>query len=248
MTYSLVLRSLEPRLSRQELEEISVKVPGVARADCAFIAKDWFGIISSNLVLSDALKFQAGLRAKGCEIDVVADHEIPALHHDFRCQRIDLTGDEIILSTSMGKRYPRKRSDLVFASAGLLDQEKAGRTTEMQTEVRFTDSGAYTAQVRKSVMKFEEKRFFRIDLFFGSEPHRISLEIDKQSVCFYGERHIRIRNTLDITILMVDLQSLLPPERMNRSLRELSTSHVYPSMHAYEEELRWAFYRLGAKG
>jgi hypothetical protein len=35
---------------------------------------------------------------------------------------------------------------------------------------------------------------------------------------------------------------------MNRGLRELSTETLYPSLQAYEEEIRWAFYRLGAKG
>jgi hypothetical protein len=35
---------------------------------------------------------------------------------------------------------------------------------------------------------------------------------------------------------------------MTYSLRELSTTDIYPSMRAYEEEIRWAFYRLGAKG
>jgi hypothetical protein len=248
MTHSLLLHSLDPKPTRQEIEAISVNVPSVARADCAFIADDWFGIVVSGLPLADALAFQSGLLGLGVGTDVIADNEIPALHHDFRCQRIDISDDELVLSTAMGRRYPRKRSDLVFVSAGLLDREKSYSATEMQTEIRYTDFGAYTSQVRKSVMKFEEKRFFRIDFFFGTDPHRISLEIDKESVCFYGDRLMRIKNTLDLTVLMVDLQSLLPPERMNRSLRELSLAEAYPRLRAYEEELRWAFYRLGAKG
>ena len=55
-----------------------------------------------------------------------------------------------------------------------------------------------------------------------------------------------MKNSLDLTVLLVDLQALLPPERMNRCLRELSLTEVYPRLRAYEEELRWAFYRLGA--
>ena len=100
----------------------------------------------------------------------------------------------------------------------------------------------------RNVLRIEEKRFFRIDFFFSSEPCRVSLEIEKETVFFYGDRSIRMKNKLDLTVLMVDLQALLPPERMNRSLRELSLTQVYPRMRAYEEELRWAFYRLGAQG
>lgn len=248
MKYCLLLHSLDPRPTRQQLEEISVNVPSVARADCAFLADDWFGIVISDLLISDAEAFQAGLHGLGIGTDIITDAEIPTLHHDFRCQRIDISKDEIILSTAMGRKHPRKRSDLVFIAAGIVDREKAGSTTEMQPQVRYSKYGAYTTQVEKSVLKIEEKRFFRIDLFFGTDPHRISLEIDKETVCFYGERPIRMKDTLDLTVLMVDLQGLLPSERMNRSLRELSLKEIYPRMRAYEEEMRWAFYRLGAKG
>jgi len=247
-THSLLLHSLEPKPTRQELEEISVKVRSIARADCAFIAEDWYGIVASGLPLAEAETFQVALQGLGIGTDLIADIDIPTLHHDFRCQRIDLIGDEIILSTAMARRYPRKRSDLVFVSAGFVDREKAESISETQSVVRFSRYGAYNARVEKSVLKIEEKRFFRIDFFFSAEPNRISLEIGKDTVMFYGDRPLRMKIQLDLTVLMVDLQSLLPPERMNRTLRELSLSHVYPSMHAYEEELRWAFYRLGAKG
>ena len=72
--------------------------------------------------------------------------------------------------------------------------------------------------------------------------------MDKDSVITYGGRPIRMKNRTELTVLLVDLGSLLPPERMNRGLRELSTEALYPSLQAYEEEIRWAFCRLGAKG
>ena len=248
MRYSLLLHSLDPKPTRQELEEISVKVPGVARADCAYIAKDWFGIVSSNLDLNDALAFQAGLRTIGYETDVVADKEVPALHEDFRCQRIALEGGGIALQTSMGRRYRKEKSELVFIAAAAVDTEKLSSKTELKTEMRHSGRGSHPVFVTERSFEMEEKKIFRIDLFFTNAPHRISLETGEESVIFYGERLIRLKNATEITVLMVDLQSLVPPDRMNRSLRELSVVPPYPTMHAYEEELRWAFYRLGAKG
>lgn len=166
MKYSLLVQSLDPKPTRKELEAISVDIRSIARADCAFIVDDWFGIICSGLPLIEAETFQKSLRGLGVGSDVVADAEIPSLHHDFRCHRIDITGDEIILSTAMGRRFPRKRSELVFVSAGFLDREKAGSTREAQSEIRYTENGAYRTEVMRNVMKIEEKRFFRIDLFF----------------------------------------------------------------------------------
>jgi hypothetical protein len=93
-----------------------------------------------------------------------------------------------------------------------------------------------------------EKAYFRIDLFFSHEPHRVSLEMDDMSVITYGGRPIRMKNRTELTVLLADLGSLLPPDRMNRGLRELSTEPLYPSLQTYEEEIRWAFHRLGAKG
>ncbi len=247
-TYSVLLKSLQPQLTRKELEEISVKVPSIARADCARISADWFGILCSGLELPDALAFQEGLRGRGCETEIVIDHEVPALHEDFRCQRVELENDAIILTSSMGRRFTRPKADLVFISSGFLDKERLVTSVELQLETRHTSNGSYTLPVQKTVRKTEERSFFRVDFFFSSDPRRTSLETSEESVMFYGERLLRLRNTTEILVLMVDLQSLLPPERMNCGLRNLSTQTLYPSMNAYQEELRWAFHRLGARG
>ena len=244
MTYSLLLHAIKPKPTRKELEEISVNVPSVAKADCGAMVEDWFGIIVSGKELDDARAFQFALEAKGCPTELVADRDIPALHPDYRCQRITLENDVITLTDAMGKSYSRNKNYLVFLAAGAVEKQK------MKTEYEFEreQQGDQTVTVRNVIRSYEEKPYFRFDLFFSNGPHRVSLEIEKNSVLFYGESPIRLKNTLDLTVLMVDLQVLLPPERMNRSLRELSMTHVYPSMHAYQEELRWAFYRLGARG
>jgi hypothetical protein len=248
LSFSLLLQALEPKPDRKALEEITVNVPSVARADAAGILRGWFGIVSSGLSLEDATAFQAGLRTLGCETDIVPDGDIPSLHHDFRCHLIDLTAESLILTTAMNRRQERGRDEFVFAAAGIVERERPVSDYEMQTEVRFFEGAAYTTQVPTRVTKFVEKDYFRIDLFFSQEPHRISLEMDKDSVITYGGRPLRMKNRTELTVLLADLFSLLPPDRMNRGLRELSMEPLYPSLQTYEEEIRWAFYRLGAKG
>lgn len=99
---------------------------------------------------------------------------------------------------------------------------------------------------KKRFKQAVDKTFFRIDLFFTHEPNRISIEIDSESVFFYGDLPMRLKDTLNLKIVMTDLSCLLPPGRMNTSLRERTMDRTYSSMNAYEEEIRWAFYRLGA--
>lgn len=248
MSFSLLLHALEPKPDRKALEEITVDVAPIARADAAGILRGWFGIVSSGLSLEDAQAFQAGLRTLGCETDIVPDGDIPSLHKDFRCHLIDLTAETLILTNAMNRRQERGRDEFVFAAAGIVERERPVSDYEMQTEVRYIEGAAYTTQMPTRVTKFVEKDYFRIDLFFSREPHRISLEMDRDSVIAYGGRPIRMKNRTELTVLLADLGSLLPPERMNRGLRELSTETLYPSLQTYEEEIRWSFHRLGAKG
>ncbi len=248
MAFSLLLHALDPKPTRQQLEDISRKVPPVAKADCAFILKDWFGIVASGLLREDAMAFQNGLREIGITTDIVDDLEIPALHPDFRCQRFDLELGKITLTTAMNRKQVRRKEELVFVAIGRIIRDKVSKTSVREPFRNYSGSHDYEPAVRVTSTEYIPTEFFRIDFFFSSDPYRISLEIDKETVLFSGERSIRMKNTLDLTVLMVDLQTLLPPERMNLALRELSLLRVYPSMHAYEEELRWSFYRLGAKG
>jgi hypothetical protein len=248
LSFSLLLHALDPKPTRQELEEISAQVPSVARADAAAILRGWFGIVASRLPLEDARAFQSGLAGKGIAADIVPDRDIPALHHDFRCQRIDLDDSSITLTTAMNRRLVRARGELVFVAAGFVERERMVTKSELQIETRGSARGTYNVPVFKNVRSFEEKTCFRIDLFFTNEPHRVSLEIEKDTVMFHGDHHLRLKHTTGLTVLMCDLQALIPPERMNRGLCELSTQTLYPSLQTYEEEIRWAFHRLGAKG
>jgi hypothetical protein len=248
LKFSLLLHALEPKPDRKALEEITVDVLSIARADAAGILRGWFGIVSSGLSIEDATAFQAGLRTLGCDTDIVPDGDIPSLHPDFRCHLIDLTAESIILTTAMNRRQERGRGEFVFAAAGIVERERPVSDYEMQTQVYYVRGTGYKKQVPTRVTKSVEKDYFRIDLFFSREPHRISFEIDDMSVITYGGRPIRMINRTELLVLLADLASLQPAERINRGLRELSAETLYPSLQAYEEEIRWAFYRLGAKG
>lgn len=248
MTYSLLLEALDPKPDRKALEEITVNVSSIARADSGGILKDWFGIVSSGLLITEAQAFQSALRNLGIETDIVPDMDIPALHEDFRCHLIELSEESIILTTAMNRRQERRRSELVFVAAGVVNRTRMVANYEVQTEVRRYKGARYDVKVDKLVSKCVEKTHFRIDLFFSTSPHRVSLEMDKDSVITFGGRPLRMKNTTELTVLMCDLHSLLPLDRQNLALRQLSTEPLYPSLHGYEEEIRWMFYRLGARG
>lgn len=248
MSFSLLLRELAHPPSRLQLEIISEAVPGIAKADCAGFLDHWLGIVASHLEPADARAFQAALRGAGYETDIVPDCEIPALHPDFRCQRLALDESSFILTDAMGRVGNVSRNDLVFAAAGVVRRQKWVTTFRTEIVPRFCGEVSVNVPVETRTKQEQEQTFFRIDLFFSREPYRISLEIDADRVLFYADRPIRIKHTLDLKILMTDLSMLLPQDRMNTGLRERTLDFVYSGVKAYEEEIRWAFHRLGARG
>jgi hypothetical protein len=248
MSFSILLHQLDQPPTRRQLEEISLQVPGISKVDCAGLLEHWHGIVVSNLEYSDAQAFHQVLRQAGFNNDIVMDADIPALHADFRCQKIELSENLITLTDAMERARKKPVDELVFVAAGLLEKQKLVTKFKLQIETREAGRSRYDNLVDKRYKQEIDKMFFRIDLFFSNEPHRISLEIDSDSVMFYADLPIRLKDTLKLKILMTDLYSLLPPERLNTHMCERALDQSYSSMNAYEEEIRWAFYRLSANG
>lgn len=242
----MVAKSLDQRLNREQLEEATTAVRSVARADAFGLLNNWFGIIVAGLPFDEANAFKASLHNYGCETTVVADADIPALHEDFRCQRLDLDGGHIRLTDAMGRIHQREKDNLVFAAAGFLNHTRIA--TVAQTDWRYSGRGTrqtMPAPVTVRTEKTEISNFFRIDLFFTTSPHRYSIVLGPNNSIFYGGRPIRLRNTTEQMVLKVDLASILPPERLNSSLQKPERDRQFPTLRAYEEEIRWAFYWLG---
>lgn len=249
MTFSVVSENLDQRLSRRALEDAIKNVSSLTRADCVFINEDWFGIIASDLELTDAAEFQRGLRAHGCETSLVPDSDIPALHNDFRCKYIDFNEDTLNLRTAMNRPYPRKIHELVFIAAGSISRERmVSRMVSPDPILQAPVNYMRHHSRPREVAKIEKQTNFRIDLFFSNDPFRISLELNDQNVIIHAGQAIRMRNTEGLMGLLSKLKALIPAERMNRGLQTMTMETIYPSFPAYQEELRWMFYRLGARG
>lgn len=237
-TYSLLQVSLDQTIDRESLEEASVVVPSVARADCAHLQRDLFGIVVSNLPLEEAKAFQAELKRRGFPTDVVADDELPVLHEPFTIQRIETGEKALVFTDSMGREQTRTLDDLVFVAGGFLTQSKMKSVLVMERG----------PQVRHPQLEqrhcFNDVPEFRLDFFFCSAPNRLRASVSAESMMFFQGRPLRLRDTALLLGAMMDLQELLPPERVGAGLRRSDTKTFYPSLRSYEEEIRWHFHRL----
>ena len=243
-TYSLLQVSLDQTIGRAELEEASDVVKSVARADCAHLQRDLFGIVVSNLPLDEAQAFQTELKRRGFPTDVVADDELPVLHDPFTIQRIDIQKDSLVFTDTMGREQNREISDLVFVAGGFLTRSKMKSVMVMESNSparvhAFQDPAHLETQHR--VQDIPE---FRLDFFFYSPPNRLRASVSPESMMFFRGRPLRLRDTALLLGAMMDLQELLPSERIGSGLKRSDTQNFYPSLRSYEEEIRWHFHRL----
>lgn len=243
-TYSLLQISLDQTIERNTLEEASACVKSVVRADCAFIQRDLFGIVVSGLSFDDASAFHMALKRRGFGTEVVADSKIPVLHESFSIQRIVIKEGNLIFTDTIGREQSRSIEDVSLVVGGFLTQSRLKKVLVVETHSPARmHSFQHPAQLEQR-QRFQDVPEFRLDFFFRSSPTRLRASVSAESIMFFHGRPIRLRDTALLLGAMMDLQELLPPERVGQGLKRTDTKNVYPSLHSYEEEIRWHFYRL----
>ncbi len=243
-TYSLLQVSLDQTIDRSSLEDGSVVARSVARGDCARLHRELFGILISGLAKEEAMAFQAELKRRNFPTEVVADRDLPQLHEPFTVQRFEVKGEVLLFTDAMGRSQARPLTDLVFLAGGFLRHLEFKSDWELRvspsTSIR---GGAPSLEIEKHSWE-EQELEFRLDFFFWATPNRLRLALTGNTAIFYQGQPLRLRNTDGLLRLMADLLALLPRERVNAGLKRHDSAPYYPSVHCYEEEIRWHFHRL----
>ncbi len=243
-TYSLLQVSLAQTIARESLEDASVVVRSVARGDCARLQRELFGILISGLAKEEATTFQAELKRRNFPTEVVADQDLPQLHEPFTVQRFEVKGEVLLFTDAMGRSQTRPLTDLVFLAGGFLQALELKSDWELRvspsTSIR---GGAPSIDIEKHSWE-EHELELRLDFFFWAAPNRLRLALTANTAIFYQGLPMRLRHPEGLLRMMGDLLKLLPSERINAGLGRNDTKAYYPSVHCYEEEIRWHFHRL----
>lgn len=249
-TFSLLQTSLDQLIDRRSLEDASQAVPSVARADCARLQRELFGIVISGLPHEEALAFQAELARRDFRTEVVADCDLPVLHQSFQIQRIECRGEVLVLTDSMGREQARPLTDLVFLAGGFLNRIEFKTEWHQHLDFRGADGrgGGMPKLVTERELREENELQFRLDFFFWSGPNRLHAALGRETAIFHQGKPLRLKKDAALHELLVAMASLLPAERLNSSLREPRSIRIYPNLQCYEEEIRWHFRRLKPQG
>lgn len=252
-TYSLLVEELDQWIDRDALEAASDMVPSIARADCPRLHRELFGVLASGLSHADAMAFRIALRERGFAVNVVADDEVPVLPESYGMQRVVYHGEVLIFTDAMGRMEVRPLADLVFAAGGKMDKAKVKFTMMVETplesslEYQMLNKWEYAVEPRMGEQRSSvaTERHFRVDYFFASEPHRLSMHLAQDGAFFFQDQAVRLAKPETCQNVLAETRKLLPDARLNSGITRPELSLVYPSQHAYEKEIRWHFHRLG---
>lgn len=241
-TYSVIQRSLNQRISREQLEEASMHVPTITRADCIRIHQLLAGIFISRLSRPEALAFQRGLAAQGHESDVVEDSQLPMLPHGMRSMRVSRVGRELHFRDFMDRPTVIPMDEILFIAAGCTQNTRFN--WESKTSKMWVGRGS-SVPIQENRLREAIERSARVDFFFSRAPHRFGLSAGEATRFFVQDQPIHLRNAELIAWAFQKVRSWAPAEcRLNRLIHlEQPLSRRVP-IAVYEEEIRWHFYRL----
>lgn len=248
--FSILQTSLDQEIPLAALEAAADASESIVRADVLALHRDLFGIIVSALPFAEAQAIHAALKGHGVPTAIVADDDLPVLHEPFTIQRIHFGKDELLFTDMMGREQFRPIADLVFVAGGFLIETKSKSKFAPAPGLldARTSSGEWQPPTSTREYSVEEMRTFRLDFFFTTDaPNRLRASVSTESMMFFRDRPVRLRDTALLLGAMMDLQDLLPPERLGSGLLRADTDTVYPSKRSYEEEIRWHFHRLNSE-
>lgn len=243
-TFSLLQVSLDQTIDRGALEDASDAVRSIARADCAKIQHELFGIVVAGLERNEALAFQAALQQRDFPTEVVADRELPLLHESLQIQRIDHRDEVLILTDSMGHVRTRPLTDLVFLAAGFLKRPVFKSDWNLKVTPSWSIRGGMPEVEIEPHSAEETELEFRLDYFFWCAPNRLDAVLAMDTAIFHQGKPLRLHDDDALNTLLAAMANLLPRERLSSGLLAPEKGRFYPNFRCYEEEIRWHFHRL----
>jgi hypothetical protein len=246
MPYALLQRSLDQTIDRESLEDAAVASRSIPRPDCARLQKELFGIVVDNLDREHALALQGELNRRNFPTDVVDQAQLAALNEPASGQEFKITSQALVIVDLYENEVEYPWEKFVFAAAGYvlrIADRPVGTHLEPATDPFRARYGGVEVVVDRKLQNVPQ---FRSEWFFDTEPYRLQWIWDRESIVRVNQAPIRLREHEKFVLLLQQLTSFLPAERLNGGVRKLSTGgyFVYPSVHAFEEEIIWSFYQL----
>ena len=247
MPYALLQLSLDQTIDREELEEASVVAPSVARADCALLQRELFGVVVASLEHQEALALQAALRDRSFPTEIVEQSALPVLPSPKRGHALKLIEAGVVLVDMYGREQFYPKEQFMFAAAGHVLHLKNRPYQRLEWVAQYLPRGGiHQAVQRVTDHRLEDVPEFRLEFFFAVEPPRLQWILVPDAVLNVNGVNLRFRDRHQLDSFLLTLRDLLPSDRVNLRIKKSGAEEdsAYPSVRAFEEEIVWSFFQL----
>ena len=242
-TFSLLQLSLEQKIDRRDLEDASFGVTSVSRPDCAMLHRQLYGIVISNLPEEEARTFQEELAKRDFPTLLVPDSELPLLPDSFHVQGIELIGENLVFTDSLGHSRTRPVAELEFLAAGVVSRLRF--KSEWNQHLDFGLEGTGNARLVTEHELYEESELeFRLDFFFGTSPRRQHASASADSTISYRDATLRLRDMEGLRELATAMAALLTEKQLSSYFRNPASHPSYRTLRNYQNEIRWHLHGL----
>ena len=253
MSYALVQKKLG-KVSPDRLWRAFRHLPHLVDQDAHTMADDAYGILVEGLSREDAQMLQQSLEDMGLGTRVVDEEELPELppareirwaecgEHDFRFRHPE------------GQTYELGWRTIIGVAAGSVRQEEWKRERKKETKMQAVAGGRVMMRVPRwhTESKSEWKYSPIADVFTATREPRLRIEGERFRYEYLGGQMTE-NSGENFRMLVADLVRRAESKFVNRGARRIVSNpdaplRRYPSMHAYNEEIVWLFYRMSLRG
>ena len=246
--YAVLQKSLDQVITIEALEDAVRATQQLTKPDCPLLRRDLFGIVASSLSREDALGMQRILAGHGVETRAVEESNLPVLSPPKRALSFTLAPDGLrVIEFTSPQETVIPGDAFVFAAAGHVKHLAMRPHAELELVNKWVGRGGYRQVLEKVTRdRLEDVPEFRVEFFFAGEPFRLQWILDDRSVLHANGGVFHRRDCDRLRTLLAVLAGNLPVERVNQGIARAARGEdlVYPSVHAFEEEIVWSFYQL----
>jgi len=246
--YAVLQTSLEQSIDRETLEEAIMATEGLAKPDCARLQKELFGIVTRGLSQDDALALQAALQARNIATEVVDESVLPVLPLPRRVRALKFVETGIGLVDLYDHETSYEWQHIVFAAGGGLLHLRSIQEQKLK-DIYMPGGYNLSTNTRPAIITahhYDNLPEFRLELFLPVESPRVQWVLTKDSIIIVDDSHLRLRDGAELAQLLSRLGGALALEQVNTGMKKVMAGEefVYPSVHAFEEEIIWSLYQL----
>ena len=246
MPYAIVQNTLDAP-SVEAMAQAFKALPQLTDIDAATMANDAYGILVQGLELADAGRLLQALHAAGVGAEMVDEKSLPQLPPPKPCRRAEPLPEHLIAYDHLGRPLVFEWDRVILlAAGGVRDTEFKHVVKEKVTRHYHGRGGGHEVVTYQHDDKAVEQVKMVLEIFLSVAPGRLHIEAERFNFSYLGDR-LHSARPANYAALVHDTLAGATRAVLNRGAERFKQDPrkltIYPSKHAFVEEITWLLWR-----